>query len=173
MSLSPDAVIDRQVAVDAPASDLPDDAALTRWVGAVLARLDLDPGSELTVRLVEPDESQALNRDYRGKDKPTNVLSFPFEAPPGLDDLPLLGDLIICHAVVAREAAEQGKPLTHHYAHMVVHGTLHLLGYDHIEDADADAMEALEREILAGFDIPDPYALSDTERDNEDMRPDA
>lgn len=173
MNVPSEAVIDRQVAVNAPSDDLPGEAMLARWVGAVLDRLDIAANSEMTIRLVEPDESQTFNRDYRGKDKPTNVLSFPFETPPGLDEFPLLGDLVICHAVVAREASEQGKALFHHYAHMVVHGTLHLLGYDHIDDADAEAMEALEREILASFDVPDPYALSDAERDNEETRPDA
>src|SRR5690606_20131870 len=94
--------------------------------------------AELTIRIVDEEESRILNRDYRGKDKPTNVLSFPFEAPPGLDAWPLLGDLVICAPVVAREAVEQGKPLMAHWAHMVVHGVLHLLGYDHEEDEDAE-----------------------------------
>lgn len=173
MSVPPEAVVDRQVAVNVPSDGLPGETMLARWVNAVLDRLDTAANREMTIRLVEPDESQTLNRDYRGKDKPTNVLSFPFETPPGLDELPLLGDLIICHAVVVREAAEQGKALPNHYAHMVVHGTLHLLGYDHVDEADAEAMEALEREILASFDVPDPYALSAAERDNEETRPDA
>lgn len=160
MSLAPEPVIDLQVAVDASTAGLPGEADMARWVGAVLARHAVAPCSELTIRLVESDESQSLNREYRDKDKPTNVLSFPFEAPPGLDEFSLLGDLVICHAVVEREAAEQGKTLVNHYAHMVVHGTLHLLGYDHIEDAEAEEMEALEREILADFGIPDPYALT-------------
>nr|WP_156817417.1 rRNA maturation RNase YbeY [Halomonas lutea] len=158
----PTPVIDLQVAVSADEQTLiPDEAELTAWVGAVFARHELAPHSEVTIRLVGSEESQALNRDYRGKDKPTNVLSFPFEAPPGVEDMPLLGDLVICHGVVAREAQEQGKPLLHHYAHMVIHGTLHLLGYDHIEDAEADEMEALEREILSDFSIADPYALDE------------
>jgi len=147
------AVIDYQVATLAP--QLPSPEELERWVNAVLKR-HADAGHELTIRVVDADESQALNRDYRGKDKPTNVLSFPFEAPPGID-LPLLGDLVICHAVVAQEAQQQHKPLIQHYAHMVIHGTLHLLGYDHIEDDEAEAMEQLERTLLAEFDIPDPY----------------
>lgn len=147
-------VIDRQVAVSAEAPSL---SQLTHWVGCVFSEHPDDPRRELTIRFVEQDESQALNRDYRGKDKPTNVLSFPFEAPPGIE-LPLLGDLVICHAVVEAEAIEQRKPLMNHYAHMVVHGTLHLLGYDHIDDDEAEAMEALERRLLATLDIPDPYA---------------
>ncbi|WP_017429929.1 rRNA maturation RNase YbeY [Vreelandella jeotgali] len=149
------AIIDRQVAVEAEA--LPSQAALERWVDGVLARHPSQAGAELTVRFVTPDESQTLNRDYRGRDKSTNVLSFPFEAPPGIP-LELLGDLVICHAVVNDEACHQRKALDEHYAHMVVHGTLHLLGYDHIEDDEADNMEQLERDILAGFGISDPYA---------------
>ena len=148
------AVIDYQVATQAP--QLPSTEELERWVSAVLEHHADEPGHELTIRVVDVDESQALNRDYRGKDKPTNVLSFPFEAPPGID-LPLLGDLVICHAVVAQEAQQQHKPLIQHYAHMVIHGTLHLLGYDHIENDEAEAMEQLERTLLAEFDIPDPY----------------
>lgn len=148
------ASVDRQVAVDAV--DLPDEARLNDWVNGVLARYPDKAGFELTVRFVTTQESQALNRDYRGRDKPTNVLSFPFEAPPGVT-LPLLGDLVICHAVVTDEAHRQQKLLADHYAHMVVHGTLHLLGHDHIEDDEADIMEQLEREILAGLGIGDPY----------------
>ncbi|GAA3901108.1 rRNA maturation RNase YbeY [Halomonas cibimaris] len=149
------AVVDRQVAVKADA--LPDQQALERWVSGVLARHAGRAGSELTVRFVEQAESRALNRDYRGRDKSTNVLSFPFDAPPGIP-LDLLGDLVICHAVVASEADAQRKTLADHYAHMVVHGTLHLLGYDHVDDKEAEDMEQLEREILAGLGIADPYA---------------
>ena len=110
----------------------------------------------MTVRIVDEAESNELNLTYRGKDKPTNVLSFPFEAPPGLE-LPLLGDLVICRQVVEREAQEQGKPLMAHWAHMVVHGSLHLLGYDHIEDEEAEEMEALERDIMQELGFADPY----------------
>ncbi len=169
-------LIDRQVACTG--ADLPDLAALEAWVAAVLARFPGETRHELTVRFVDADESQALNRDYRGKDRPTNVLSFPFENPPGLA-LPLLGDLVICHHVVAEEAQAQGKRLPHHYAHMVVHGTLHLLGHDHLEESEAEAMEQLEREILAGFAIADPYAEAQPEaqghaprRDDENKRRD-
>lgn len=145
--------LDLQVA--SSAEDLPDEAQFECWIAAALAGLR-DEDTELTVRLVDEDESCELNRDYRGKDNPTNVLSFPFEAPPGLN-LPLLGDLVICAPVVAREAAEQNKSLAHHWAHLTVHGVLHCLGYDHMEDAEAEAMEQLEREILARLGIPDPY----------------
>ncbi|PJX13155.1 MULTISPECIES: rRNA maturation RNase YbeY [Halomonadaceae] len=147
-------MIDRQAAIDEPL--LPSLDQLTQWVSCVFARHPDDDRQELTIRFVDEAESQALNRDYRGKDKPTNVLSFPFENPPGIT-LPLLGDLVICHAVVAREAHEQHKLLEHHYAHMVVHGTLHLMGYDHIEEQEAEEMEQLERELLATLKIDDPY----------------
>lgn len=101
-------------------------------------------------------ESHSLNLTYRGKDKPTNVLSFPFEVPPGME-MSLLGDLVICRQVVEKEAQEQGKPLEAHWAHMVVHGSLHLLGYDHIEDDEAEEMEALETEIMLALGYEDPY----------------
>jgi probable rRNA maturation factor len=110
----------------------------------------------VAIRIVDADEGQALNLQYRGRDYATNVLSFPADLPPGVN-LPLIGDLVICAPVVAREAAEQGKKPTDHWAHMTVHGTLHLLGYDHMEDAEAEAMEALETRILAGLGIADPY----------------
>ncbi|MGL4679992.1 MAG: rRNA maturation RNase YbeY, partial [Plesiomonas shigelloides] len=110
-----------------------------------------------TIRIVDEEESHHLNLTYRGKDKPTNVLSFPFEAPPGIE-LPLLGDLIICRQVVEAEAVEQQKELSAHWAHMVVHGSLHLLGYDHIEDEEAEEMESLETEIMQEMGYPDPYA---------------
>lgn len=144
--------LDLQIASDTP--NLPSADAVERW--ALAALRDERAEAELTVRIVDEDESRTLNRDYRGKDKPTNVLSFPFEAPPGVPTT-LLGDLVICAPVVAAEAAEQGKPLTAHWAHMVVHGVLHLLGYDHIDDADAEIMEGLEVEILAGLGVPNPY----------------
>lgn len=145
--------VDVQYASNLP--DLPDEDTLRCWVAAALA--DERREAELTIRIVDEEESRILNRDYRGKDKPTNVLSFPFEAPPGLDAWPLLGDLVICAPVVAREAVEQGKPLMAHWAHMVVHGVLHLLGYDHEEDEDAEIMEALEIQRLEGLGIANPY----------------
>lgn len=152
------AFIDYQLAIE-PASDdagnLPQESEFTPWANAVLARLELEE-KEITIRLVDNDESQALNSQYRHKDKPTNVLSFPFECPPGIE-LPLLGDLVICAPVIAQEASEQHKSLHNHYAHMTVHGILHLLGYDHIEDDEAEIMEALEIEILSQLGIDDPY----------------
>jgi len=123
-------------------------ADFVRW-----ARAALDGGGEVTIRLVEPDEGQALNAEYRGKDYATNVLSFPYETEPVV-----MGDLVICPAVVAREAAEQGKSAAAHYAHLTVHGMLHLQGWDHEDDAEARAMEDEERKILAALGHADPYA---------------
>jgi probable rRNA maturation factor len=136
---------------------VPAPASFRRWVTAALAGAGRRQAAELAIRVVDADEGRALNHQYRGKDYATNVLSFPAELPPGVD-LPLLGDLAICAPIVAREAAEQGKPPIHHWAHMTVHGVLHLLGFDHVDAAEAEAMEALEVRILAGLGIPDPYA---------------
>ncbi|EJL85895.1 rRNA maturation RNase YbeY [Pantoea sp. BIGb0393] len=146
-------ILDLQLAC-ADENHLPAESDFQRWLEAAVT--PFQPESEVTVRLVDEAESNELNLTYRGKDKPTNVLSFPFEAPPGIE-LPLLGDLIICRQVVEQEAAEQGKTVEAHWAHMVVHGTLHLLGYDHIEDEEAEEMEALETEIMLALGYPDPY----------------
>lgn len=132
----------------------PDVADFQRWLDAALAGRTQD--AEVVVRLVDAAESAELNGRYRGKTGPTNVLSFPFEAPPGME-LDLLGDLVICAPVVAAEAVAQGKPALHHWAHITVHGILHLLGYDHVEDAEAERMEALEIHILQQLDIANPY----------------
>ncbi|PMR73885.1 rRNA maturation RNase YbeY [Billgrantia endophytica] len=162
--MTPSPEVDRQVA--SSSKTLPEQGQLEAWVAAVLARHPEETRLEITIRFVDSEESQALNRDYRGKDRPTNVLSFPFENPPGIQ-LPLLGDLVICHPVVAREALEQRKNLEEHYAHLVVHGTLHLLGHDHLEEDEAETMEQLERDILAGLCIEDPYAPPRYIHDNE------
>jgi probable rRNA maturation factor len=124
------------------------------------AILPFQTDAEVTVRIVDAAESQQLNLTYRGKDKPTNVLSFPFQQPPGME-LPLLGDLVICTPVVAAEAQEQGKTLAAHWAHMIVHGCLHLLGYDHINEDDASEMEAEEIQILQQLGYADPYWILD------------
>lgn len=134
---------------------LPASLALQRWA---LAALGPATESELVIRLCAAGESRTLNKTYRHTDSATNVLSFAFEQPPGMH-LPHLGDLVICAPVVQREAREQGKSPEAHWAHMVVHGVLHLRGYDHQDPAAADAMEALEREILAGLGFSDPYAV--------------
>ena len=119
----------------------------------VWLRAAVEGGGQITVRFVDEDEGRTLNRDYRGKDYATNVLSFPY------DHEPVVGDLAICPAVAAREAAEQGKTPEAHFAHLVVHGALHLQGYDHEGDeSEAEAMEAREREVLAALGYADPYA---------------
>jgi probable rRNA maturation factor len=129
---------------------LPLRADFVRWARAALAG-----GGQVTIRLVDTDEGRALNSEYRGKDYATNVLSFPYDTEPVVT-----GDLVICPAVVAREAAEQNKPLAAHYAHLTVHGMLHLQGRDHDNDEDAQAMEDEEREILAALGYPDPYRMT-------------
>ena len=144
-------ILDLQLAC-ADQSNLPSITEIETWLNATILLAE----AELTVRIVDIEESQQLNCDYRGKDKPTNVLSFPFEAPPGIE-LPLLGDLVVCKQVVEQEAQEQGKPLMAHWAHMLVHGSLHLLGYDHIDDDEADEMEGLETQIMTELGFVDPY----------------
>ena len=146
-------IIDLQIACEQE-TGLPTAEQIEQWATAAV-----QPQSdevEMTVRIVDEAESHALNLNYRGKDRPTNVLSFPFECPDEVE-LPLLGDLVICHQVVEREAQEQDKPVMAHWAHMVVHGSLHLLGYDHIEDDEAEEMEILETQIMMGLGFADPY----------------
>ena len=141
--------LDLQIACD-PAPGLPSQAQLQSWAEAALRGRRND--AELSIRLVDEAESQTLNRDYRGKDKPTNVLSF------GYGDVPeLLGDLVFCGPVVAEEAMAQGKPPLPHWAHLTTHGLLHLSGYDHELSSDAEIMEAEEIAILATLGIPNPY----------------
>jgi probable rRNA maturation factor len=135
---------------------LPGAVDIRRWALAALAGFER-PRAELGVRLVEEDEGAELNERYRGKQGPTNVLSFPFEDPPGVET-DIIGDLVICAPVVQREAAERNMPPQAHWAHMVVHGVLHLRGYDHERDDDARVMEALESEIMTGLGYEDPYA---------------
>ena len=137
---------------------LPDEKSLSCWAMAAMPSVAPAPG--LVIRVVDEDESLELNSRYRGKDKATNVLSFPFEVPDGVE-LNHLGDLIICAGVVKREAMEQGKPAENHWAHMVVHGVLHLRGYDHLTDEQAAEMEALEKEVLGRLGMPDPYNTQD------------
>ena len=147
-------IIDLQIATE-NIDNLPTETQIQQWANATVRPKTLDP--EITVRIVDEAESHDLNLTYRGKDKPTNVLSFPFECPDEVE-LPLLGDLIICRQVVEHEAAEQGKSVEAHWAHMVVHGCLHLLGYDHIDDEEAGEMESLETEIMTSLGFADPYA---------------
>ncbi|VXB29758.1 putative metal-dependent hydrolase [Pseudomonas sp. 8AS] len=141
------------------ASQLPSEAQFRRWCELALRQRTAD--SELTIRLVDEAEGRELNHSFRHKDYATNVLSFPADVPDGLLDIPLLGDLVICVPVVEREASEQGKTSEAHWAHLVIHGCLHLLGYDHLEDEEAEEMEALERQLLAELGHPDPYAADE------------
>ncbi len=157
-----DLFVDLQIA-SANEDSLPDLASLEKWIQtAIIAGSEMErQEAELTVRIVDIDESQQLNLQYRNKDKPTNVLSFPFQNPPGIT-LPLLGDLVICKQVVENEAIQQDKTLTEHWAHMLIHGTLHLLGYDHIIEKEAVEMEAIETKLLIELGFADPY-LSEKE----------
>ncbi len=149
--------LDVAVGYAAPRKGVPASASFRRWIEAALKGAKRRKATEVSLRIVDTEEGQALNLQYRGRDYATNVLSFPVELPPGVN-LPLIGDLVICAPVVAREAAEQGKKPADHWAHLTIHGTLHLLGYDHIDEAEAETMEALETRVLAGLGIADPYS---------------
>lgn len=148
-----DTQIDVQYAVSA--DGIPGAELIQQWVAQALPADKR--GAELTVRIVDEAEITALNRQYRGKDGPTNVLSFPYEQIPGIAS-GLLGDVVICAPVVASEAVAQDQPLEAHWAHIVIHGVLHLLGYDHHKDGEANRMEATETELLAKLGYADPYA---------------
>jgi probable rRNA maturation factor len=137
---------------------VPDDDDLRGWIAAALAAHPGRGDTEISLRLVDADEMTTLNQTYRGKAGPTNVLSFPADLPADLD-LPFLGDIVICAPVVREEAAQQAKTLDAHWAHMAVHGTLHLLGYDHENDGEAAEMEALESRILNTLDFACPYSV--------------
>ena len=143
--------------------DSPDEDSIKRWVSAAIR--DERDECELSIRIVDEQESADFNQRYRGKSGATNVLSFPFDAVTP-EPLPILGDLVICAPVLVREAAEQQKTTTAHWAHIVIHGVLHLLGYDHIEDKDAEQMESLETEIMLILDFPPPYRILDESSDD-------
>ena len=150
--------LDVAVGYATPRAGIPAAVSFRKWVAAALAGRIRE--ADLAIRIVGSKEGRSLNHHYRGKDYATNVLSFPAELPEGLPKgvkLPLLGDLVLCAPVIAKEAAAQGKPVTAHYAHLTVHGVLHLLGWNHEDTREAECMEQLEREILAGLGLPDPY----------------
>lgn len=140
-------------------TNVPTPEQMQLWTETAL--LPYDKSFELTLRLVEVSESQQLNHQYRGKEKPTNVLSFPFEVPDGIE-LDLLGDLVICVDVVENEAIAQNKSVNAHWAHMIIHGCLHLLGYDHISEDEAIEMETIEITLLASLGIENPYIEVDS-----------
>ena len=138
---------------------VPADDVFRHWVERAIESAAAGRNAEVSIRVVDVDEMRELNRTYRDRDRPTNVLSFPAGPVAGLpaDEPTPLGDVVVCARVVADEAAEQDKPVADHWAHMLVHGTLHLLGFDHAVDEEAAAMEALEARILAAEGVPDPY----------------
>ena len=140
----------------------PDDDIIRAWVGRALEAAGERPNAEVSVRIVGADEMRVLNREYRNKDKATNVLSFPAGPVAGLPEAePVpIGDIVVCAEVVGAEAAEQSKPIQDHWAHMLVHGTLHLLGFDHMEKHEATEMEGLETRILGAQGIADPYGAA-------------
>lgn len=145
---------------NASGEEAPEPPSIRCWISAALGPLKSE--AEVSVRIVSATESAELNRHYRGKEGPTNVLSFPADIPD-IVECPLLGDIVICATIVRKEAKEQHKTLEAHWAHMLVHGTLHLLGYDHIEENEAEAMEALETTILEKLNFPPPYLPPVTE----------
>lgn len=141
---------------------IPSDQQIEGWVNAAIAQAEY-PGAErsqITVRIVTEKEVTELNKSYRGKDTATNVLSFPFESPPGLPPGEMegeLGDVVVCAAVVKQEAQIQHKDSEAHWAHMIIHGSLHLLGYDHLTEGEAQEMESLEKTVLGNLGYADPY----------------
>jgi probable rRNA maturation factor len=154
-------LIDVEIEDEAWTAALPQAETLAR--GAALAALDSEGAAHegVTILLTDDGSVRDLNARFRQKDAPTNVLSFPAPRNPEFH----LGDVALAYGVCAREAAEQGKPLAHHLQHLTVHGVLHLLGYDHMRDDEAEAMEGLERAVLAGLGVPDPYAAGEGEHD--------
>ena len=148
------ATVHIDVMIHSTSSQLPEQSELEKSAAAAVGQHRQE--AEISLLIVDEEEGAELNRQWRGKEGPTSVLSFPSDLPAELE-LPLLGDLVICVPVVEQEAIEQKKSLNSHWAHMIVHGTLHLLGYDHIDDQEAEEMESLETEILGQLGYPDPY----------------
>ena len=160
-------MIDMEIEDDGWAADLPTVEALaTVAAERALAAADGAPVGDIVILLTDDETVRDLNARFRGQDKPTNVLSFPALGRGAGPEDRHLGDLALARGVCVREAAEQGKPLAPHLQHLVAHGVLHLVGYDHQKSAEAEAMEALERRILAGLDVPDPYAAAGARADD-------
>lgn len=154
-------MIDVEVEDEAWTTALPDAGALAAQAGQAALDCEDADGEGVALLLTSDEEVRGLNARFRHKDHPTNVLSFP--APPNPERH--LGDVALAYGVCAKEADQQGKPFAHHLQHLVVHGVLHLLGYDHMRDDEAEAMEGLERAVLAGLGVPDPYAAGEGEHD--------
>jgi probable rRNA maturation factor len=146
-------IVDIQMA--SASEEAPDPQSIERWVSAAID--NQRDSTELSIRIVDTEEGQSLNEQFRGSTGATNVLSFPFENESP-EPLPLIGDIVICAPVVLKEASEQNKTLHAHWAHMIIHGVLHLLGYDHQNETDANLMESLETEIMQGLGFPPPYS---------------
>lgn len=144
------------IQINSDSTQLPKEEEMLRWATAAVGTHRDE--AEISLLIVDIEEGARLNHQWRGKEGPTNVLSFPSDLPEELQ-LPLLGDLVICAPVVEKEALDQVKTLESHWAHMIVHGTLHLLGYDHIEDSEAEEMESLETAIMEQLGYPDPYQV--------------
>ena len=155
-------MIDVEIEDAAWTAALPDAVAITRAAAQAALNSEGADGEGVTLLLADDAAVRELNLRFRDQDKPTNVLSFP--APPNPERF--LGDVALAYGVCAREAAEQGKPIVHHLQHLVAHGVLHLLGYDHMNDDEAEAMEGLERQVLAGLGVPDPYAAGEGDHDH-------
>ncbi|MDY6465268.1 MAG: rRNA maturation RNase YbeY [Succinivibrio dextrinosolvens] len=150
-------IIDLQIATDEDLESYPSLELMTKWATVALKTGGRNKDSEITIRMVNSEEIHQLNSTYRHVDRPTNILSFPFELPEGVEDLPLLGDLVVCKEVLERECKEQNKTLEEHFAHLIVHGCLHLIGYDHIEEEDAKEMEPLEIKAMEELGYDNPY----------------
>ena len=140
---------------------VPDEQLVTSWVEAALRAINRDKSAQVSICIASKQEITALNERYRNMNKATNVLSFPYESMPGVE-VPLLGDVVVCAEVVNEEAQQQNKALPQHWAHMVVHGLLHLLGYDHIDDNDAQIMESVEIQVLSNLGFSNPYGEINT-----------
>ena len=156
--MTPKVELELQVAIkNKPELYIPGEKLLIDWITMALLKANYKkPAAIISLRIVDEDEITELNKNYRQIDKPTNVLSFPYDALPGVD-INLLGDVAVCASVVKSEATQQSKTLEQHWAHIIIHGVLHLLGYDHIEDKQAEEMEALEISILKGMGFANPY----------------
>lgn len=159
----PEVEVDLQVAIaEKNGLYLPNNQELAEWAAITLAKVNYEePTVSVSIRVVSEDEITELNKNYRNIDKPTNVLSFPYEALPDVE-IDLLGDIVVCAAVMQIEAQQQSKNIEQHWAHIIIHGVLHLLGFDHAEDTTAEEMESLEVSILSSLGIPNPYGEVNT-----------